>query len=93
MDPIEIKFNVIYITITRYRRSGCNVSTIDTPRFSLRQPLPATNELLEERIGVPRVEIKAKYKEWRRKQWEDDENVKCNIFSPLMFILLYSFTV
>jgi hypothetical protein len=49
--------------------------------------------LLEERISVPRVEIEAKYKEWRRKQWEDDENVKCNIFSPLMFILLYSFTV
>lgn len=80
MDPIEIKFNVIYITITRYIRSGCNVSTIDTPWFGLRQPLPATNELLEERIGVPRVEIEAKYEEWRRKQWEDDENVKCNIF-------------
>jgi hypothetical protein len=56
----------IFMIITRYMRLGYSVSTVSTLKFSLSQPSPAVEELIEQRVGVMRVGMKAKYEEQKK---------------------------
>ena len=56
----------IFMIITRYMRLGYSVSTVSTLKFSLSQPSLAVEELIEQRVGVMRVGMKAKYEEQKK---------------------------
>jgi hypothetical protein len=63
----------IFMIITRYMRLGYSVSTVSILKFSLSQPSPAVEELIEQRDGVMRVGMKAKYEEQKKAIKKDND--------------------